>query len=206
MTTEYVWEILPKPLHPTSAHIIGLIWNFRRKWNPFGELIKHNARLCVHDGVQWEGVYFHNTFEPVLNCSTVKLIMMMAEMAGWESINIDHVLSFSKEPINKDVSPYLPAGFHVDYEDKNETYFWKLKKNLYGTSQAATNWFDMLKNWLEDEGFKQNIVDPCIFVKKQLYFDLPLWWLLYICQRQRDNWCIIEKSIKDIQADRWGEC
>ena len=35
-----------------------------------------------------------------------------------------------------------------------------------------SNWFDMLQTGLEDEGFKQNKVDPCIFVKKQLYCDL----------------------------------
>ena len=28
-----------------------------------------------------------------------------------------------------------------------------LRKNLYGTRQAAENWFDMLKTGLEDEGY-----------------------------------------------------
>ena len=60
----------------------------------------------------------------------------------------------------------MPAGFHVDGEDKNETYFLKLKNNIYGTRQAVANWFDMLKTGLEDGGFKQKKVDSCIFVKK----------------------------------------
>ena len=33
---------------------------------------------------------------------------------------------------------------------------------IYGNRQAAENWFDMLKTGLEDEGFKQNKLDPCI--------------------------------------------
>ena len=84
MTTEHVWEILPKSLLPTSAHIIRLIWSFKRKRNPFVELIKHKARLCVHVSMQREGIDFNNTFAPVVNWSTIMLIIMMAEMAVWE--------------------------------------------------------------------------------------------------------------------------
>ena len=58
LTTEDVWEILPKSPLPTSAHIIQLIWNFKRKRKPFGELIKHKYRLCVHGGMQQEGIAF----------------------------------------------------------------------------------------------------------------------------------------------------
>ena len=112
-----------------------------------------------------EWIDFNNPFSPVVNWSTVKLIIMMAEMAGWESRQIDYVLAFYQAPIGSDVYPRLPAGFHVDGKDKNETYFLKLKKNLYGTRQAAAKWFDMLKTGLEDEGFKQNKVDPCLFVR-----------------------------------------
>ena len=64
---------------------------------------------------------------------------MMAEMDWWESIQIDFVLAFYQEPIDSDVYLHLPAVFHVDGEEKNETYFLKLKKNLYGTRQASAN-------------------------------------------------------------------
>ena len=39
LTTEDVWEILPKLSLPTSAPIIRLIWIFKIKQNPFGERI-----------------------------------------------------------------------------------------------------------------------------------------------------------------------
>ena len=61
LTTEDVWEILPKSSLPTSAHIIQLIRSFKIKRNPFGELIKHKARLCVHGVMQRDGIHFHNT-------------------------------------------------------------------------------------------------------------------------------------------------
>ena len=41
-----------------------------------------------------------------------------------------------------------------------------MKKNLYETRQSAANSFDMLKTGLEYEGFEQNKVEPCLFVRK----------------------------------------
>ena len=107
-----------------------------------------------------------NTFAPIINWSTARLIIMMAEMAGWESIQIDYVLDLSQEPIYGDAYIHLPAGFHVDGEYKNETYFLKLKKNIYGNRQEVANWFDMLKTGIEDKYFKKNKFYSCIFVRK----------------------------------------
>ena len=97
---------------------------------------------------------------------------MISDMAGWESRQIEYVLALSQAPIGSGVYLHLPEVFHVDGEDKNKIYFLKLKKNLNGNCQAAANWFDMLNTGLGYEGVKQKKLDPCLFVKKQLYFDL----------------------------------
>ena len=67
--------------------------------------------------MQLEGVYFHNTFSPIVNWFTSRLLIMMAEMPGWESRKFYYVLVFSQAPIDSDVYLHLPAGFHVDGED-----------------------------------------------------------------------------------------
>ena len=133
--------------------------------NPFEELIKHKARLCEHGGIQREGIDFHNTFAPVVNWSTVRLIIMMSDMSGWESRQIDYVLAFYQAPIVSDVYLHLPAGFHVDGKDKNETYFLKLKKKSIWNSSSSRKMVLYVKTGLEDEGFKQNKLDPCVFVR-----------------------------------------
>ena len=103
MTTEDVWKIIPKSSLPTLAHIIRLIWSFKIKRNPFGDLIKHKAHLCVNGDMKQEGIGFNNTFAYAVNWSTVRSIIMIAEIAGWESIKIDHVIVFSQVPIDSDV-------------------------------------------------------------------------------------------------------
>ena len=92
--------------------------------------------------------------------------------------------SFSQAPIDSDVYLHLPSGFHVYGGEENETYSLKLKKNIFGTRQAAANWFDTLKTVLGDKGFKQKKVDQCIFVRKNCIVILYVDYLLYIIQRK----------------------
>jgi len=66
-------------------------------------------------------------------------------------------------------------GWHIDttgsfvqhsdptYNDK--THYIQLRRNLYGCKQAARNWFKHLTQGLLWEGFKQSVVDPCLFLK-----------------------------------------
>ena len=48
-------------------------------------------------------------------------------------------------------------------------YVCLLLKNLYGLNQAAKTWFEYLRDKLMQEGdqfgFKQSLIDPCIFYK-----------------------------------------
>jgi len=69
----------------------------------------------------------------------------------------------------------MPQGWHIDstgsfvqhsdptYNDK--THYIQLQRNLYGCKQAARNWFKHLTQGLLREGFKQSVVDPCLFLK-----------------------------------------
>ena len=89
-------------------------------------------------------------------------------MAGWSSRQIDYVLAFSQAPIDTTVYCHLPAGFHVEGGDKNEEYVIVLEKNLYGTKQAAANWFEMLRENLCKQCFKQSSINPCLFLKNDM--------------------------------------
>ena len=57
----------------------------------------------------------------------------------------------------------LPIGFEAPDGENCKTYVLKLNKNLYGLKQAGYNWFAKLSNGLQDRGFVQSNIDPCIF-------------------------------------------
>ena len=159
-----VWKLVRKSEMPKDAKLIRLIWSFKRKRNPLGQLIKHKARLCVHGGMQRKGIDYWHTYAPVVNWSTVKMVLLLTTLAGWYSRQIDYVLAFSQAPIDADVFCHLPAGFHINGGD-NDEYVIQLVKNLYGTKQAAANWFEMMKQGLEEQGFKSSKTDPCLFLR-----------------------------------------
>ena len=159
-----VWKLVKKTEMPKDAKLIRLIWSFKRKRNPLGQLIKHKARLCVHGGMQRKGIDYWHTYAPVVNWSTVKMVLLLTTLAGWHSRQIDYVLAFSQAPIDADVYCHLPAGFHIK-DGNDDEYVIQLVKNLYGTKQAAANWFEMMKQGLEKQGFKSSKTDPCLFLR-----------------------------------------
>ena len=118
--------------------------------------------------MQTKGIDYWHTYAPVVNWSTVRLVMLLAEMAGWESRQVDYGLAFSQAPIDATVYCHLPAGFHIEGGNTNGEYVIILEKNLYGTKQAAANWFEMLRNNLMRQGFKQSAIDPCLLLKNDM--------------------------------------
>ena len=159
-----VWKLVKKTDMPKEAKLIRLIWSFKRKRNPLGQLIKHKVRLCVHGGMQRKGIDYWHTYAPVVNWSTVKMVLLLTTLAGWDSRQIDYVLAFLQAPIDADVFCHLPAGFHIK-DGNDDEYVIQLVKNLYGTKQAAANWFEMMKQGLEKQGFKSSKTDPCLFLQ-----------------------------------------
>jgi hypothetical protein len=74
---------------------IKAIWSFKRKRFPEGCLSKHKARLCAHGGMQRWGKTYCETYLPVVNMISVKLLLVMAKIHGLELKTIDFVLVFS---------------------------------------------------------------------------------------------------------------
>ena len=58
--------------------------------------------------MQQEGIDLQNTFSPVVNWSTVRLLSMMTEMARWESKQLYYVLALPQSPIVSDFYLCLP--------------------------------------------------------------------------------------------------
>jgi hypothetical protein len=58
----HTWELVDLP---RGHSVITLKWVFKLKRDEAGAIIKHKARLVAHDFMQWEGIYFDDTFTPV---------------------------------------------------------------------------------------------------------------------------------------------
>ena len=165
---------------------IMAIWSFKRKRAPDGTLIKHKARLCAHGGQQRWGVNYWETYSPVVNWMSVRLMLIISIIHDLPVRSVDFVLAFPQADLDVPVYMELPAGMELEDARPGE-FVIELKKSLYGLKQSGLNWFEKLKKGLEDRGFRGSQIDPCVFLSKDT-----------ICLVYVDDCIMISKSNENI--------
>jgi hypothetical protein len=138
--------------------VISTVWAFKRKRFPDGSIRKLKARLCARGFEQVEGRDYFETFAPVVQWLTVRLILVMTIIMGLENKQIDYTAAFVQAPIDTDVYIEMPRMFST------EGKVWKLRKSIYGLKQSPRNYFLHMKQKLEKLGFTQSNADPCLFI------------------------------------------
>jgi hypothetical protein len=163
------WTMVKRSSIPPGVKTIRAIWSFKRKRFPDGRINKHKARLCAHGGMQQWGENYWETYSPVVNMLSVRLLLALSHLHNLETESIDFVLAFPQADLDVDVWMELPEGMDPLGDESNRwKYVLKLNKSLYGLKQASHNWYLKLKEALEAREFVPSVVDPCIFMKKGL--------------------------------------
>ena len=162
------WTLMSRSAMPSEAKTILAIWSFKRKLYPDGSINKYKARLCAHGGMQTWGENYWETYAPVVNWLSVRILFALSVIHDLDARSVDFVLAFPQAPLDIDVFMELPYGFSVDGKTDGDSkgYVLKLNKSLYGLKQAAFNWYEMLCKGLTDRGFKQSTSDPCVFLRE----------------------------------------
>jgi hypothetical protein len=161
-----VFELKRRSEITSGQKPIKSIWSFKRKRAPDGTYLKHKARLCAHGGMQIAGEHFWDTYSPVVQMSTVRLLLTLSILLGMKTRSVDFTLAFTQAPIDTETYIDLPIGFDVD--GNKDEYVLQLKKTLYGLKQAGLNWFETLRTHLISIGFCQSTTDPCCFFRGDL--------------------------------------
>ena len=168
------WTLMKRTDLPTGTKTIMAIWSFKRKRYPDGTLNKHKARLCAHGGMQTWGQNYWETYAPVVNWASVRILLAIAKIHRLPSRSIDFVLAFPQADLEVPVYMELPLGFDAPDNENQKFYVLRLNKSLYGLKQAGYNWFAKLSNGLEDRSFVASQVDPCVFLAKAALFSHTL--------------------------------
>ena len=128
------WTMVPCLSLPSKAKPIKAIWSFKRKRFPDGRLNKHKARLCAHGGMQRWGQNYWETYSPVVNALTVKILLVIAKLHKLDSKSIDFVLAFPQADLDTDIWMEIPPGFEAE-DGAVQTMVLKLNKSLYGLKE-----------------------------------------------------------------------
>jgi hypothetical protein len=157
-------KFIPKINLPAKTRYLDIIWTYRRKCHPFGSLKKYKARLCVNGSKQIQGIDYTESFAPVVQWSTIRVVNTLAAMHNLKGKQNDFTQAFPQAKLKEDIYLQFPAGF----EHKNEKSALQLKRNLYGLVQVLPNWFLKLSAIYEILGFKQSKSDPYLFLRKDM--------------------------------------
>ena len=177
------WQTVPKAEVEKLGHkVIKSTWAFRQKRSPDGTPTKKKARFCVRGDHQNKlaaegGLDPFESFSPVVQWSSVRLMLILSIVHGLETRQVDYVNAFAQADLDKQVFVEMPPGFK--HNNDVPCVLW-LKKSLYGMSDAPLMFFELLKKNLQAIGFKQfEHIDPCLFVHKNAicltYVDDCLW-------------------------------
>ena len=177
---KHTWDLEKRStMEAKGRKALPSTWAFRRKRYPDGSIRKLKARLCVRGDKQIEGVDFFETYAPVVQWTTIRLVLLLSLVFNWVTVQTDYSNAFAQATLEEDVYMELPKDFAV--QDSTEDYVLRLRKTLYGLRQAPLSWYDHLKGHLEQRGFTQSKYDPCLFfdATKQIlclvYIDDVIW-------------------------------
>jgi histone deacetylase 1/2 len=159
------WTRVARKSVPENQKILKGTWAFKLKRLPDGTPLKYKARYCCRGDMQTEGVDYFDTYAPVVQWSTVRLVLTLALKHGWATRQVDYTNAFAQAEIQEEVYIEPPRGFSgQDGMDK----VLRLRKSLYGLKQAPKTFFDKLRAGLLERGFTPSNIDPCLFMKKNM--------------------------------------
>ena len=174
------WTVVPRAeALKKGKKVIKVTWALRQKRDPMGNPTKKKGRLCVRGDTMIAGVDYGESFSPVVQWSSVRLMLILSIVHGLETRQVDYVNAFAQADLDRDVYVEIPKGYN--HGNEGEDCVLKLNKSLYGMSDAPLMFFELLKKNLESVGFKQFLhIDPCLFVHKKAicltYVDDCLWF------------------------------
>jgi len=158
---------VPKIEDDNERKVLKGTWAFKIKRLPDGTALKYKSRFCCRGDLQTEGVDFFDTFAPVVQWSTIRLLLTLVLSKNWTTRQVDYTNAFAQADLNEQVYLETPRGFLSAGKDKFDKVL-HLQKSIYGLKQAPKIFFDKLSSGLRELGFKQSDVDPCLFMKNQM--------------------------------------
>ena len=96
--------------------------------------------------------------------TSVRMFMQIAAHQNLIIHQMDVKTAYLNAEINTEIYLKQIEGYEIRAEDGSEIVF-KLNKSIYGLKQSGRNWNQLLHSCLEQNGFKRNPVDHCVYTK-----------------------------------------
>lgn len=158
MNRNQVWDLVEPP---KNQPIIGCKWVFKTKTDTNGTVDRYKARLVAQGYSQRYGHDYNEVFAPVLQPTTLRILLAVAGQKKWPVRHYDVESAFLNGNLEHDV--YMKQPEYIKKPD--DTRVCKLRKSIYGLKQGAREWYKKWKKILCDAGLKRSKHDHCLFSK-----------------------------------------
>ncbi|KAD3066803.1 hypothetical protein E3N88_34683 [Mikania micrantha] len=122
------------------------------------ELQHHLTRFPVEEWVDYNKI-----FSPVVNMTTIRLILSIVASDNLHLQQLDVKIAFLHGHLDEDIYTVQSEGFQISGK---ENMVCKLKKSLYVLKQAPRQWYLKFDNFMGRNGFKRCEMDHCCYINK----------------------------------------
>jgi histone deacetylase 1/2 len=155
MSSKGVWKKIQKSDMPNGRNCIKSKWIFKIKRNGV-----YRVRLVACGYSQVPGVDFQESFAPVINDVTFRILLVMMLTWNLKAKVVDIETAFLHGDLKETIYMEIPKGMEASLDE-----CLILNKTIYGLVQSAREFYNKLVSALKDCGFQGSLVDPCLWIK-----------------------------------------
>ncbi|KAL0546825.1 hypothetical protein IC582_016743 [Cucumis melo] len=129
--------------------------------------IKHD--LLHKDFLKKPGIDYEETYSPVVDAITLRYLISLTVCENLDMHLTDVVTAYLYGSFENEIYMKISEGFKMP-ESYNSNYrelcLIKLQRSLYELKQSGRMWYNRLSEYLLKEGYQNNSICPCVFIKK----------------------------------------
>lgn len=171
------WDIVKLPKGKST---VKSKWIFKTKYDEDGQLVRRKSRLVALGYSQKPGLDYDQTYAPVVQKKTMRLLFAISAEKNWEIHHVDVQAAYLMAELDDEVYMEIPeklenvalnncAGFDITKripELRRQGFVCKLKKSLYGLHQSGRKWNLKIDAFLKSKDFQRSRADPCVYFHK----------------------------------------
>ena len=143
-------------------------WAFVRKCNDKNEIAKYKARLMEQGFSQRPGIDYDEMYSPMMDIITFRYLISLSVSEGLDMCLMDVITAYLYCILENDIYMKVSEGFQlpqVNTSKPRNMYSIKLRRSLYGLKQYGRMWYNRLSEYLIKDGYINNPICPCVFIK-----------------------------------------
>jgi hypothetical protein len=168
-----VWT--PVDRLPPGAKLLRAKLVYKQKKDKLGNVNRFKCRATAKGFSQVELVHYYDTFAAVASGSFVRTVLSLATGYGHKIKGIDVVTAFLYPELKEELYMEVPEDIA---KFDGETV--RLLRSIYGTKQAAHNWWKELTSALKDFGLVPAVDEETIFVKNDQKSNEKMFVVTYV--------------------------